>query len=287
MMLDPNPFPRRAARRLLAALLACGALQACGHDKTQTPSEPALTRPRLESLAVLPAATWAAGPTSGARLAGATNGFPGPYVNRQPVQGFSGVLDNGDGTFLAMPDNGYGSMENSADFNLRVYTVRPEFKAREGGRGSMIVEGWFELSDPDKHVPFAITNHFTTERILTGADFDIESLQRAPDGTFWFGDEFGPFLLHTDATGKLLEAPIPLPDFDNGGETAHATEPLRRGGLRRPGDERDADPRSPSWRLQDARVLPERPDAQRQQPGYWHSQPAEPARGLGAEPVDQ
>ena len=27
----------------------------------------------------------------------------------------------------------------------------------------------------------------------------------------WFGDEFGPFLLHTDASGTVLEAPIPLP----------------------------------------------------------------------------
>jgi hypothetical protein len=28
----------------------------------------------------------------------------------------------------------------------------------------------------------------------------------------WFGDEFGPFLLHTDATGRVLEALIPLPN---------------------------------------------------------------------------
>jgi hypothetical protein len=46
---------------------------------------------------------------------------------------------------------------------------------------------------------------------LTGADFDLESVRRAKDGTFWFGEEFGPFLLHTDATGRVLEAPIPLP----------------------------------------------------------------------------
>jgi hypothetical protein len=28
----------------------------------------------------------------------------------------------------------------------------------------------------------------------------------------WFGEEFGPFLVHTDTTGKVLEAPIALPD---------------------------------------------------------------------------
>src|SRR5262249_24933273 len=27
----------------------------------------------------------------------------------------------------------------------------------------------------------------------------------------WFGDEFGPYLLHTDATGRVLEAPYPVP----------------------------------------------------------------------------
>jgi hypothetical protein len=49
------------------------------------------------------------------------------------------------------------------------------------------------------------------ERLLTGADFDIESFRKASDGTLWFGDEFGPFLVHTSATGAVLEAPIPLP----------------------------------------------------------------------------
>jgi hypothetical protein len=42
--------------------------------------------------------------------------------------------------------------------------------------------------------------------VLTGADFDVESIVRAADGTYWIGDEFGPFLLHFSATGTLLEA---------------------------------------------------------------------------------
>jgi hypothetical protein len=29
-------------------------------------------------------------------------------------------------------------------------------------------------------------------RLLTGYDFDVESIARAADGTLWFGEEFGP-----------------------------------------------------------------------------------------------
>jgi len=45
---------------------------------------------------------------------------------------------------------------------------------------------------------------------LTGPD-GADSLKGTVRGDLWFGDEFGPFLLHTDATGRVLEAPIPLP----------------------------------------------------------------------------
>ena len=51
--------------------------------------------------------------------------------------------------------------------------------------------------------------------MLTGADFDIESIQQVEDGTFWIGDEFGPFLLHVDANGKVLDPPIPLPNVSS------------------------------------------------------------------------
>ena len=67
------------------------------------------------------------------------------------------------------------------------------------------------LSDPDAKVPFPIVNENTPERILTGGDFDIESVRQAPDGTFWFGEEFGPFIVHADAKGRVLDAPVPLP----------------------------------------------------------------------------
>ena len=130
-----------------------------------------------------------------------------------------------NGAFLALPDNGFGTRENSADFLLRVYELRPDFKTRSGGAGTIAVELVFVLRDPHGHIGFPIVadmefypgseipvhESIRSERLLTGADFDVESFRRVPGGTFYFGDEFGPFLLHTDTAGALLEPPIPLP----------------------------------------------------------------------------
>ena len=114
---------------------------------------------KLIGRAVLPAATFAPGPTSGRQLGAAPiNGQPVPFLHKQPVQGFSAVLNNGDGSFLVMSDNGFGSIENSADYHLRVYRIRPDFETKDGGSGMIAVEGFFELRDPEKHV---LRNHGT------------------------------------------------------------------------------------------------------------------------------
>ncbi len=167
----------------------------------------------LEGRAVLPADTFADGSSSGAGLGedkpkgGRTSPFEG-----QPVGGVSAVLDAGDGEYLAMADNGFGKKGNSADFLLRVYRVWPDFETPDGGSGEVSVgEEFVQLRDPDRRVPFEITNEESEDRLLTGADFDTESLRQDSRGDLWFGDEFGPFLLHTDATGRVLEEPIPLP----------------------------------------------------------------------------
>jgi hypothetical protein len=73
------------------------------------------------------------------------------------------------------------------------------------------------LSDPDAKVPFPIVNENTPERILTGGDFDIESVRQAPDGTFFFGEEFGPFIVHVDAKGRVLRAPLHRPQLGSTG----------------------------------------------------------------------
>ncbi|MES2682949.1 MAG: esterase-like activity of phytase family protein [Pseudomonadota bacterium] len=215
---------------LLPLTLACAACEnnelAAPPDIVTTPTPPSapITTPVLAGRAVLPAATFADGPKSGQYLGGISfNGQAAPFA-RQPVQGFSAVLPAGNGSYFVMADNGYGSLENSADFNLRVYTLTPNFKTASGGNGDVSIGSFFELKDPNRRIPFAITNHFSTDRVLTGADFDIESMQRTPDGTFWFGDEFGPFLIHTDASGVVLDAPISLPDFENSGKQIRAPQ---------------------------------------------------------------
>lgn len=186
---------RRISIILGAALLTIGAAS----------PTPEFGQATLTGFASLPAQTFVPGSEASGSLIGTApiNGITPPFSG-QPVQGFSGVVRRRDGTFDVLSDNGYGAKTNSADFLLRVHRIKPDFKA-----GTIQVLGGFNLTDPDGRVPFALTR---ADRVLTGADFDVESIVRAGDGTYWIGDEFGPFLLHFSQYGRLLEAPIPVPN---------------------------------------------------------------------------
>jgi glycerophosphoryl diester phosphodiesterase len=165
---------------------------------------------RLLARAILPSDAYQPGPPSGT-LVNPDNGVTPPFPG-QPIPGFSAVLDGPAGTYWGMPDNGYGAKTNSADFLLRLYRIRPHFKTAQGGSGGVDVLDFVQLRDPGNKVNFPLTR---PDRLLTGADFDLESVRRTADGDLWFGEEFGPFLLHTDARGRVLEAPIPLPDVQS------------------------------------------------------------------------
>jgi glycerophosphoryl diester phosphodiesterase len=223
------------SRTIVAALAATLTLPAAPAHAADDEDE----QPRLVGRAVLPADALAPGPPSGAQIGtGLINGiaFPRP---QQPVAGFSAVVAGRErGEYLAMPDNGFGGKANSVDFLLRAYYVRPDFKTARGGSGTIEVdtgEGEFiSFRDPDRRIGFPIVNEGTADRLLTGGDVDPESLQRGEDGSLWMGDEFGPWLLHFDATGRLLDAPSatpgPLMSPNNpflGGQPA--TQPNSRG----------------------------------------------------------
>jgi hypothetical protein len=215
-------------------------------------SHPQAQSAELLERAVLPSATFSSGPTSG-QFATGGNGVVTPFINRQPVQGFSAVLPGpARGTYLVMSDNGFGNKANSPDALLRVYAVKPDFKTgsvapvnRLSGeeQQEFTAASYITLRDPWHRVPFpivadgvnypgtpvgggsvAVDSAIRAGRLLTGGDFDIESIRRAKDGTLWFGDEFGPYLIHTDASGRLLEAPIPLPNFRQFPSTLNGTE---------------------------------------------------------------
>lgn len=196
----------------------------------------------LSGWALLPANTFADGPTSGQFAGSGAGGNPLPLVNLQPVQGFSAVLDGPvANTYLVMPDNGFGTQGNSADTLLRMYAVAPDFHTATGGNGNVVPVSFtngsplpaynaasrITLNDANHQLGFAIqadyTNYYNNAanplvdasiragRLLTGADLDTESVRKDKNGNLWFGDEFGPFLVKTSANGTVLRSEIGLP----------------------------------------------------------------------------
>lgn len=171
--------------------------------------------PVLEGRAKLSALHQADGPDSG-KDAFDGNGQTHPF-NGQVIPGFSGIIEKGDGQFYALPDNGFGSKTNSSDFLLRIYTVKPNWETADTAKdpkdtGGIGVLDYVSLKDPNNKISWDIVNNDTEDRLLTGADFDPESFVQAADGTFWVGEEFGPYILHLDKDGTLLDAPYAYPD---------------------------------------------------------------------------
>ncbi|MBX5223359.1 esterase-like activity of phytase family protein [Rhizobium sp. NLR8a] len=144
-------------------------------------------RKRSEALGAVPG-------KDGARVTDLKLPFDG-----QPIQGFSGIKTMADGTFWTLSDNGFGSKANSSDSMLFLHQMKFDWTANK----AEVVKNLF-LSDPNKIAPFPLVLEGTEKRYLTGADFDIESIQPDADG-FWLGDEFGPYLLKVDTEGRLTD----------------------------------------------------------------------------------
>jgi hypothetical protein len=220
-------------------------------------ASPAHAAGTLAGWASLPAHTVAEGPTTGqfgGTGFGANSNFL-PITYGQAVQGFSAVLHGPTASsFYVMPDNGFGSQGNSADALLRVYAMQPDFKVWNGqavvGSGTVLPvsfkqgkrltsftsDSFISLRDPEHKLGFAIqadhANYYNKAtnpvvdpsiiegRLLTGADFDIESLRIDKNGNLWFGEEFGPFLVKADRNGKVLRAEIGTPNTVPAGSTS-------------------------------------------------------------------
>lgn len=161
----------------------------------------------LTAFAVLPADTFAPGPTSG-QFIKPINGRVPPFENKQPVQGFSALIKGENGSYIVLSDNGFGRGDNSSDYLLSIYHIHPDFRTTTGGTGNIQVKQIIHLSDPEQYLPYPAVRE--TDRRLTGADLDPESFRRVADGSYWIGEEFNPSLLHFSANGELLAPPFLL-----------------------------------------------------------------------------
>lgn len=208
----------------------------------------------LIGFALMPANTFSEGPTTGQFATGA-GGNPLPLVNKQSVQGVSAVLHGPNArSFYLMPDNGFGTKDNSADALLRIYAVRPDFRTSNGGSGTVKPVDFYtgralasfdkysfiNLRDPDHRLGFDIVAGMTfypngsgnipvdpaikSGRLLTGADFDIESVRMDRKGHFWFGEEFGPFLVETDSRGRVIHSEFRTPNIVPPGSSSTGAE---------------------------------------------------------------
>lgn len=234
----------RTARAGFASLMTMLALAGCGSgDKL-----PAV--PTLAGVVTLAADSYVDGPTSGQFISGgdyttatATYRYALPFTGKQPIQGISALAQGpADGCFYMMQDNGFGGKAASPDALLHVYAVKPDWRSGKlvpanfstcASLAGFDANTYIRLRDPDRKLGFSLVADGATypgtsttpagntipvdplirnNRLLTGGDIDIESFVVDADGNFWFGDEFGPFLVKTDKTGKVLAREIPLPN---------------------------------------------------------------------------
>jgi len=114
LLINPNLMWNRPDLPIILLLLSGLLLLMASKAPAQT----------LEGI-VVPADTFAPGPTSGQFITTANGRIP-PFVAKQPVQGISAVLHGLQSDSFAMEDNGFGAKGNSANFVLRVYHVQPD-----------------------------------------------------------------------------------------------------------------------------------------------------------------
>jgi hypothetical protein len=185
---DEKTFPAKLVNHaiLLANTIIAAPADAPDYLKTSGKFSTA-DRKRADALGSVPG-------KDGVRLTGLSLPFDG-----QPLQGFSGIKAMEDGTFWSLSDNGFGSKSNSTDAMLMLHHLTFDWDA-----GTVKVEKTLFLTDPDKQAPFPIAMEGSEKRYLTGADFDVESIQPVADG-FWVGEELGPYMLKFSTEGVLTD----------------------------------------------------------------------------------
>ena len=186
----PGGIRRTAALSVLAAAVTAALLAptpALAGDRGDAPDargRHTLTQPTLVARATLSADYLARRARRPARWPRPANGRTGPFAGpghpraspacvdnrRRHVLGAAGQRLRREGQLRGLP---------AAALPRDARTGRRPSGGDGDDRGARFVS----LRDPDHLIDFPIVNEDTADRLLTGADFDIESVVRATDGT--------------------------------------------------------------------------------------------------------
>ncbi|MDB5034223.1 MAG: hypothetical protein JWQ98_1464 [Chlorobi bacterium] len=137
--------------------------------------------------------------------------------------GLSGLFYAGGNEFWAITDRG-GNIDSGSALVFPVPDFSPTIlKVRLNANGTLAIIDSIRLRRPDGTPTTGLPNlppYNTGEvaldinlNVLPNDDwgYDSEGLLRAPDGTFWVSDEYGPSISHVSATGQVIARFRPQP----------------------------------------------------------------------------
>ncbi len=147
---------------------------------------------------------------------------------------YEGVAANGNLKFITVPDRGPNGdpTGNQRPFLLPDYQARVVAFELNEATGEIVITDQLLLKRADGTPITGLPNIPNVDEIAVdaagnpvdlanfggletfGADYDpfgadIESITRAPDGTFWMVDEYRPAIYHFDAEGTLIDRFVP------------------------------------------------------------------------------
>lgn len=160
------------------------------------------------------------GPVAGTYRVMSDNGFgskpnsPDTLLRMYALQPQWRTAAGGSGT-IAPADFNTGAARASFDSSTRITLNDADGRLTLNGTG-IVADAvqyplWQAATNTSIASAIAVDPAIKTGRLLTGADFDVEAVRKDKNGNLWFGDEFGPFLVKTDATGKVLKQEFSLP----------------------------------------------------------------------------
>ena len=147
----------------------------------------------------------------------------------QIVGGFSAAEEAINGNYIFLIDTGFGPKSSSMSSLLGLYELKIDFNDFHQGYKNTEVLKLIRFNDIDNKLTFAkqadfefygndkknnpVDSLIKKGKLLTGGDIDPESFRVDYKGSLWVGDEFGPFLIKLDKTGKVLRQEISFPNI--------------------------------------------------------------------------